>query len=681
MTEPLLPTVRKRSGFSLVWLIPLIAAALGAWLIFHTLSQRGPLVTITFRTADGIEVQKTKIKYKSLDIGAVETVSFSSDFSRIEVRARLNLDSAHFLKADTRFWVVRPSLSLHGISGLGTLLSGAYIEIEPGQGQTQTAFVGMETPPVVTAEQAGTRVTLLASRLGSIDRGSLVYYQGIVAGQVLGYEMAANQRNVMIYAFVKAPFERLLRSNTLFWNSSGVDVSVGPEGMRVKTESVRSLLFGGIAFDTPRNEVSPAEDVTGLTFTLHDDFKSIQEKSYTSKIRFVMYFEDSVRGLSVGAPVEYKGIKIGSVVSLRLEDDARTSSLRIPVEVELEPERVVRQGEQMKRAPLAAFQTMVKRGLRARLQTGSLLTGQLYVDLDLQPDAPLRLIGHQGAVPELPTVQADLEKASTTVRGILNKLDKVDLLGISKELHGTLKGANALANHKEIERSLSDLSASLATLRSLAGKIDQRADPVMDQLGGTLSAARSLTQKIDQRADPVMDQLGGALSAARSLTQKIDQRVDPVMDQLGGALSAARSLTEKIDQRADPVMDQLGGALSAARSLTQKIDQRADPVMDQLGGTLSAARSLTQKIDQRVDPVMDQLGGVLSAARVALDQSKTTMTLVDAVLEPESPSAYALMKLMRELTGTARSIRALVDLLEREPQSMVFGRRPTGEGK
>jgi paraquat-inducible protein B len=128
-------------------------------------------------------------------------------------------------------------------------------------------------------------------------------------------------------------------------------------------------------------------------------------------------------------------------------------------------------------------------------------------------------------------------------------------------------------------------------------------------------------------------------------------------------------------------MDQLGGALSAARSLTQKIDQRADPVMDQLGGALSAARSLTQKIDQRADPVMDQLGGVLSAARVALDQSKTTMTLVDAVLEPESPSAYALMKLMRELTGTARSIRALVDLLEREPQSMVFGRRPTGEGK
>ena len=548
------PVVREKGGPSIVWLIPILTAVIGVWLIIHTLTDKGPLVTITFRTADGIEVNKTRVKYKSLDIGLVEGVRFSKDFSRVEVRARLGKEAGHFLRRDTRFWVVRPTLSARGISGLGTLLSGSYIEIEPGQGAPQALFVGLESPPVVNADEAGKQITLMAKKLGSLDRGSLIHYQGIVAGEVLGYEMANDYRSVLIHAFVKPPFDRMVRSNTRFWSASGLDLSVGPDGMRVKTESLQALLFGGIAFDTPDSQDAGPDDITGLVFTLHDDQKAIQEQAYAAKVRFVLFFDDSVRGLTIGAPVEFKGIKVGSVIDVRLEYDERTAGFRIPVVVELEPERIFDRGERLKKAPREAFQAMVKRGLRARLQTGNLLTGQLFVDLDMQPKTPIRLVGAGRTEPELPTVQGNFEQITTQMKGIVDKLDKVDIVAIGAELQSTLKGTAAVANSPGLEKAIADLGASLTSLRSIMKKVDDKAEPI--------------------------------------------------------------------------------------------------------------AANLEQ---------------ALAAARDALEKSKTAMTAVEGVLSPESPMHDSAVRVMQELSATARSIRSLVDVLERSPQSLLFGRKPTGE--
>ena len=548
------PVVKEGGGPSIVWLIPILTALIGVWLIVHTLADKGPLVTITFRTAEGIEVGKTRIKYKSLDIGLVEGVRFSSDFSRVEVRARLGKEAGHFLRRDTRFWVVRPTLSARGISGLGTLLSGSYIEIEPGQGAPQALFVGLESPPVVNADEAGKQITLMARKLGSIDRGSLIHFQGIVAGEVLGYEMANDYRSVLIHAFVKPPFDRMVRSNTRFWSASGLDLSVGPDGMRVKTESLQALLFGGIAFDTPDGQETGPDDIAGLVFTLHDDQKSILEQGFTEKVRFVMFFEDSVRGLTVGAPVEFKGIKVGSVIGVRLEYEERTGAFRIPVVVELEPERILDRGERMKKAPRDAFQSLVKRGLRARLQTGSLLTGQLFIDLDMQPKTPIRLVGAGRTEPELPTVMGNLEQMTTQMKGIVDKLDKVDIVAIGSELQSTLKGTAAFANSPNLDKTIADLAASLSSLRGILRKVDDRAEPI------------------------------------------------------------------------------------------------------------------TANLEQ-----------ALAAARDALEKSKATMVAVEGVLSPESPMHDNAARLAQELSSTAKSLRSLVEMLERSPQSLLFGRKPTGE--
>lgn len=555
MSEPvsLSPIVREKSGLSPIWLIPIITALLGGWLIYHSLTDQGPLVTITFRTAEGIEAEKTRIKYKSLSIGMVEGVKFSPDFSRVEVRARLNKEAAHFLKRDTRFWVVRPTLSARGISGLGTLLSGTYIEVEPGEGAPQSLFVGLETPPVMHADMAGKRITLLAKQLGSLDRGSPLYYQGIVAGEVLGYEMANDYRNVLVHVFVKAPYDTLLRSHTRFWSGSGIDLSVGADGVRLKTESLQSMLFGGIAFDTPdiadANEGS--EDIAGLVFTLHDDLKAIQDQAYVSKLRYVMHFEDSVRGLTVGAPVEFKGIKVGSVTDVRLEYDEKAASFRIPVLVEIEPERIAARGEQLKRASRDVFDGLIRRGLRARLQSGNLLTGQLFVELVMQPQAPLK----RGEKNELPTVRGvGIDQVMASVGSIMEQLGRVDYAALGADLQGTLKGTNALVNGPHLNTALAELATTLKSVRTLLGALEGRAEPIADNLERTLVAARE-----------------------------------------------------------------------------------------------------------------------------ALEKAKTTMVLVDGAIAPEAPLHHHAVRLAQELTITTRSLRHLVETLERNPQALLLGKPVAAE--
>ncbi|HEY5789803.1 MAG TPA: MlaD family protein [Gammaproteobacteria bacterium] len=552
------PDVHRRASVSLVWLIPLITVLIGGWLIFKTLSEKGPTITISFKTAEGIEVGKTKVKYKNIEIGVVDGLSFSGDFAHVVVRAALNKEAEPLVRRDTRFWVVKPSLGVRGVSGLSTLVTGAYIEIEPGQGAAQTHFTGLEVQPVVRADEAGRKIVLIAPKLGSIDRGSPLYYRGVLAGEVLGYELANDAKSVLLHAFVKVPFDRQIRGNTRFWNASGIDVAVGADGVRVRTESVQALLFGGIAFETPDTAEAVSQDVEGLVFTLHENAAAVAERSFTRKVKFVLFFEGSVRGLSVGAPVEFKGIRVGSVTDVRLEFDGKENAFRIPVVIEMEPERVVERGGRMSTAdPVKTLNALVARGLRARLQTGNLLTGQLFVELDMHPGTKVRLAlnGKTAGygMPELPTIPASLDQMTTSLRSFLERLERVDIEGIGAELKSTLTGANQLVNAPELQKAVLELRASMESFRSLLRKVDQRAEPIADNLDKALVEGRR-----------------------------------------------------------------------------------------------------------------------------ALEQARNTLGLIDRTLDPSSPLHEGAARLSEELTETARSIRSLVDMLERNPQSVLFGKTPPG---
>jgi paraquat-inducible protein B len=540
------PSVRERTGPSVVWLIPLITALVGAWLVVTTLREQGPVAELQFRTAEGIEIGKTKIKYKSVDIGVVENVRFAQDFESVLLTVQFNPGTDHFLRRNTRFWVVRPQLSVRGVSGLSTLVSGSYIEIDPGPGAPQSFYVGLEEQPVVNADDEGSRITLVTDDLGSVDTGSPIYYRGILAGEVLGRELGSDRQSVFVQAFVRDPFDQLVRGNTRFWNVSGMDVSVGADGFRLRTASVTSLMFGGIAFDTPAGMEPGTDEVSDLVFTLHPSREDIDENAFTKKLRFVMYFDGSVRGLNAGAPVEFRGIRIGEVIDVHLEVDMADQAFRIPVTVEIEPERLVDRDPDTAVPSEELLTRLVERGLRARLATGSLLTGQLFVELNIYPDAPLTLVGAQGGVPELPTIPNTVEAITATLENVVARIDQVRIDEIADALQGTLEGTEALANAPELQAALADLGPAMGSLRGILGDVD---DAELDE---TLGAARQVAVNLERTVRLV----NRALQPSAPLQYNVIQ----LTGELEETARAIRALVEQLERQPQSVLFGRSGA-------------------------------------------------------------------------------------------------------------------------
>ncbi|MBL6691142.1 MAG: MCE family protein [Pseudomonadales bacterium] len=518
-------------------------------MILRTLTDQLPTATIQFKTAEGIEAGKTKIKYKSVDIGIVNEIAFAEDFSNVIVTAEFNEGLDDFLRRNTRFWVVRPQLSVRGVSGLGTLISGAYIEIDPGPGAIQTHFVGLEEIPLITTDDAGKRITLITKDLGSLGRGSPIYYQGLLAGEVLGYELAGDAKSVYVHGFVRDPFDQLVQGNSRFWNVSGLDVSMGADGFDVKTASVTSLLFGGVAFDTPDSLEHSVADVSDLVFTLHQRYSDIEEQAYARKVQFVMYFTGSVRGLNPGAPLEFRGIRIGQVLDIRMEFDANTTSFRIPVLAEIEPDRIIHRDSENALSPEQTLTTLVDKGLRGRLQTGSLLTGQLFIEFNMYPDAELNLVADESMpYPELPTIPGAFEAISQSIADVVDKIDTIDIEALGDNIENIFSAADKLVNKKVDEKAATDLEASIKGLRDVLTNVNE--------------------------------------------------------------------------------------------------------------GNLDQA---------------------IVAAKNVLVDLQTTIELVNNVLDPHSPLQYNVIKVTDELEEMSRSIRALIETLERQPNSVIFGRKTAEE--
>jgi len=502
MTEVQQPIVKHRRGPSMVWLIPLLTLCIGVWLIAKTMAEKGPEITITLHTAAGIEAGKTVIKYKDVKVGKVEQLHFSDDFDHVVLTARLDPEASTFLHRGTRFWVVRPQLSLRGVTGLSTLISGSYIELDPGVGAPQQHFIGLDEAPIVKSDADGVSVTLITDKLGSLDIGSPVYYQGIQAGEVQGYELANDKHSLLIHAFIRAPYDALVHGNSHFWNISGIDLSMGADGVRLRSSSLRSMMFGGLAFDSRPSADSPEEDIGSLIYTLYHNYDEIVAKAYTRKLRMVVFFEGSVRGLDVGSPVEFKGIKVGEVSDISLEFNPSDLSFLIPVILEIEPERIVSGDPGKDEAAIDVLNGLIQRGLRAQLQTGSLLTGKLFVGLDMHPDSKIKLFSkHSTNLPEIPSIAGGLQ-------GMMAKLEKVNIDKIGQDLEGVLSGVNQMVNGKQAQEMLRDLEKSLHGVQHVIAVLDEHAEPLATDLDTTMkSGQRMLTQadKTLQRIDTTLD--------------------------------------------------------------------------------------------------------------------------------------------------------------------------------
>ncbi|MBT5700676.1 MAG: MCE family protein, partial [Gammaproteobacteria bacterium] len=489
----------------------------------------------------GIVAGKTKIKYKSVDIGIVDNIAFAEDFSNIILTATFNQGLEGFLRRNSRFWVVKPELSVRGVSGLGTLISGSYIEIDPGPGEPQSHFVGLEETPLITTDDAGTQITLVSKDLGSIGRGSPIYYQGILAGEALGYELGADAQSVFIHAFVRDPFDQLVKGNSRFWNISGIDVSMGANGVDVKTSSVTSLLFGGIAFDTPDSLETTVADIGDLIFTLYPRHSSIEDQSYARKIKFVMYFTGSVRGLSPGAPLEFRGIRIGEVLDIRMEFDEETTSFRIPVLVEIEPDRIIHRDSQNPLSPEQTLQTLVDKGLRGRLQSGNLLTGKLFVELNIYPDAPLTMVADASmAYPELPTIAGAFEAITQSIGEFVEKFRTIDIEEIGNNIENILGGADKLVNKNVNEEAVTDLQASMRALSNVLRNVDE------GNLDTAIVAARNVLINLQDTLGMINDIL--------EPHSPLQHNVIKVTDELEEMSRSVRLLIETLERQPNSII-------------------------------------------------------------------------------------------------------------------------------
>jgi paraquat-inducible protein B len=498
------PQVSVKSGPSIVWLIPLITLLVGAWLMLQTILDDPPTATISFSTAEGIEAGKTKIKYKSVEIGIVEEIQFAEDFDHVVLNVVFNEGMEDFLRRNTNFWVVRPQLSFRGVSGLDTLISGSYIEIDPGPGAKQEHFVGLEKIPLITTDDAGTKITLVSEQLGSLGAGSPVYYRGLLAGEVLGYELGSDAQSIFIHAFIRDPFNQFVKGNSRFWNVSGLDVSLDANGIKVKTASMQSLMLGGLAFETPATLEQSKTAVENLIYTLYPNHDLVAEQAYTRKQKFVLYFSSSVRGLSPGAPLEFKGIMIGTVLDIKLEFDSDKSSFRIPILVEIEPERIVDRTAVGQSNPMDVLQTLVDRGLRARLSTGSLLTGKLFVELNMYPGTEAKYLGDVDTpYPELPTIPGAFEAMTESIQALVAKIETVDVEKMGDDIVGILGGTNDLLNKDQSEGTVTDLQGSMRSFRGILNQLeDAGVEDTLKSANGLLENLQTTISRLNTVLDP-----------------------------------------------------------------------------------------------------------------------------------------------------------------------------------
>lgn len=499
----------EHKGFPVVWLLPIVALAVGGWLLYKTFSEQGPEVVISFQTAEGIEEGKTKIKYRDVTIGQVTTVRFADDLARVLLTAELVPGMERHLSDTTKFWVVRPRVGGGQVSGLGTLISGAYIAMDPRAGGKATRkFVGLEKPPIVTSDVEGTSYRLSASKLGSLSVGSPVYFRQFVVGEVTEYRLAENHDYVDIGIFVRSPHDQFVRRGSRFWNVGGVDLSLDASGIKVEMESLVALMTGGIAFETPAGLSDSGKAPESKLFTLYDNYAKSVEQPITEGFPFVLNFNDTLRGLSVGAPVEFRGIRVGTVMAIEARLVADAEEVRIPVRINLEPERTLSPEEQeglddtaLQKRLHERLVYLVERGLRARLQTGNLLTGQLFVELDLFPDAGPAQVSFASEHPELPTLPRPLTGITTSVSKLLEQLEQLPLKETVKDLDALVVSVNTLVERmdKEMPRLAQDSRATLQAaadtlnaLEGLASKDGEIGNQLYNALSELQAAARSI---------------------------------------------------------------------------------------------------------------------------------------------------------------------------------------------
>jgi paraquat-inducible protein B len=511
---------RSKWRMPLVWLVPIVAVLIAGGLAVQSIMQKGPTITISFTTGEGIEAGKTKIKFKNVDIGVIKSLTLSDDHKTVLASAEMSRNASSMLVDDTRFWVVRPRIAGGTVSGISTLISGSHIGMDIGTSQkARRDFTGLESPPVLASGAPGREFVLKSGSIGSLDIGSPVFFRKLQVGQIVSYALDPDGAGMTVHVFVNAPYDKYVTNDTRFWQASGVDVTLDTTGVKVNTESLVSILIGGLAFENPPDTTSKIEADPKRQFQLFGGRADAMKEHETIVDKYVLNFKESVRGLTVGAPIDFRGIVIGEVSAINTHFDPATKEFSIPVEVSIFPERLISRDDvgsaiaatPAERQEFADY--LVKKGLRAQLRTASLLTGQLYIAIDFFPSAPKATIDWSKATPQLPTIAGNLQGLQDSITTLVAKLNKIPFEGIGNDLRKTLKDADTLMNTINTDVA-PEAKATLATAREAITSVNrtlqsdsplqQSTAETMREVSRTAASFRALAEYLQRHPEALL---------------------------------------------------------------------------------------------------------------------------------------------------------------------------------
>lgn len=517
----------RRPRVSLVWIVPILAALIGLWLAWTTISGTGPAFVISFKTAEGLEAGKTKIKYRDVDVGIVESISVAPDRASVVIHARMQKFAEDYLVENTRFWVVRPRVTGGNVQGLGTLLSGSYIGMDIGDSaQPSREFVGLEEHPVIGGDEPGRGFVLKGERLGGYGVGSPVYFRKFPVGQVEAVELDKDGRAVTVRIFVRAPYDQYVNTHSRFWEASGIEVKLDASGLSIDTESVASLLIGGIVFQTRGDAALAQPAPQGATFRLFNTREAALAFEDIFTMPLAMLFRESLRGLAVGAPVDFRGVVIGEVTDIRPQWVEQSRAIDMVAFVNLYPDRLARRqigGSLRERLGLTREQgidVMVQDGLRAQLRTGNLLTGQLYIALEFFSDARPAKVDWKQSPPRFPTRPASLSTLDESIGQVARNLAKVPFDEIGRDLKTALR----------------TLDRTLNSIDSLAGRLDRELAPearesLVELRKSLVSLERTIAQDAPLQQDmrETLREVSRAAASLRALTDYLEQHPEALI--------------------------------------------------------------------------------------------------------------------------------------------------------
>lgn len=537
--------VVRRRRLSWIWLIPLASVLIGGGLLWTTLARRGPLIQITFDNAEGLQAGQSQVKYKDVQMGTVESFDLTPDRKRVVMSVRMTAKAEGLVTEGAQFWIAKPRVYAGDITGLNTILSGSYVAMQPGEAgkPAQRSFNGLSDPPALLPDAPGRQFRLTASRLGAVKLGTPVFFRDLEVGRVTGWDLGDMAENVTLHVFISAPYDKWVHRDSRFWNSSGVQLRLGPDGLQLRVDSLKAAVLGGITFDTPahRDEVAwqAAASAAGDSFPLFPREEAAQAATAPNRAMLASYFTGSVDGLGVGAHVTLQGISIGDVTSVDLQYSTETDQTRVRVGFTIQPDRVAPVGSK----PVQPFRDyvhkLVKEGLRARLRGGNLITGQKEVEMQMEPDAPPASVGQEGDVQVIPADNSGsggLDDFSATATQLLAKIGAVPFAEIGQNLNGALHGASEVANGSQFRQALTRLNGTLGAVQDAVRRLDAGAAPVLRRLP---AIAADLQDTLAQ-----VRTLAASVSAGSSGDGKFGRDLDRALMQVAEAASSVRMVAD-----------------------------------------------------------------------------------------------------------------------------------------